>query len=332
MFMLSMQLLNCILLGNCNLIGRFLAFLIIAHLALWSSTALGQDAPAVGSTFQDCPTCPTMVVITPGSFSMGMSASDKEPEINSEYFGWRRGIRTFAGRATPVHQVTIDKAFAIGKFEITKAEYSAYIKDTNYNPGTHCTFHRGDHYIWSGGAGWDQVGFPQSDRDPVVCVSWADITGYLNWLNKKSDPTNRWRGLGPYRLLTEDEWEYAARGGAATARWWGTLLGSGNANCRGCSDHDLESTRPVEVSPVNPFGVGDALGNVWQVVADCWHETYNGSISSDAAWTIEHCNSHVIRGGSWGSEPYAIRSASRGFGNDNEPSNDIGFRVAKTIQ
>jgi formylglycine-generating enzyme required for sulfatase activity len=114
---------------------------------------------------------------------------------------------------------------------------------------------------------------------PVINISWDDAQQYAAWLCMMTDR--------PYRLLTEAEWEYAARAGSTTAYFWGDEIGKGNANCNGCgSQWDNRQTSPVESFKPNAFGLYDMAGNVWQWVEDCRHEDYNNGAPIDgSAWT-----------------------------------------------
>ena len=120
---------------------------------------------------------------------------------------------------------------------------------------------------------------------------------------------------GPYRLPTEAEWEYAARGGTTTSRWWGDALGHGNANCNGCgSEWDYHTLADVDAFASNPFGLYGMLGNAWQWTEDCWHPSYVGAPANGSAWTEKDCERHVLRGGSWDNLPVFVRSAARNAG------------------
>ena len=147
----------------------------------------------------------------------------------------------------PQHLVTISRPFAVGKYEVTFDEWSACVGDGG------CVRRPRD---WGWGRG---------DR-PVIDVSWDDAQQYVRWLGARTG--------GDYRLLTEAEWEYAARGGTDTAYWWGARVGHGNANCDGCgSQWDGKETAPVGQFDPNPFGLYDTVGNVREWVEDCWHDS-----------------------------------------------------------
>jgi formylglycine-generating enzyme required for sulfatase activity len=135
----------------------------------------------------------------------------------------------------------------------------------------------------------------------------------------------------PYRLLTEAEWEYAARAGTTTAYYWGDGIGKGNANCNDCgSQWDSRQTSPVGSFKPNAFGLYDMAGNVWQWVQDCYHGDYKEAPTDGSAWTSGHCN-RVVRGGSWGSGPRGLRSAGRGGNAADGRVNSLGFRVGRTL-
>jgi formylglycine-generating enzyme required for sulfatase activity len=180
----------------------------------------------------------------------------------------------------PIHRATI-KPFAISKFPITNREWKECVaaKACDYVP----------------------VG---NDDAPVANVSWNDARQFVEWLSKVT--------LKEYRLPSEAEWEYAARGGTQTKYWWGDQLRSDLANCKGCATA-YDSTQPLKVGSFrpNPFGLHDMGGNVDQWVEDCWHKDYQGAPIDGSAWIDKNCASHVIRSGSWKNDANYVRPASR---------------------
>ena len=141
---------------------------------------------------------------------------------------------------------------------------------------------------------------------------------------------------GGYRLPSEAEWEYAARAGTTTARWWGEQVGVAKANCHGCgSQWDNNLIAPVGSFGPNPFGLFDVLGNVWEWTADCWNENYRGAPVDGSVWTAGDCAKRVMRGGSWSNIPVFVRSAARSRGDrsggDFDYSSYVGFRVALSL-
>ena len=284
-----------------------------------------------GATFRDCPNCPEMVVIPDGSFLMGSSAADTTRDYAAmsaleRFFG-----RRYLDEEHPQHRVYISHAFALGKYLVTRGEFAAFVLATGYASAGGCTFYQPAGYRYHADGNWQNPGFPQTNRDPVVCVSWRDAQAYVHWLNVKlQERTGSEDRL--YRLPSEAEWEYAARAGQQTARWWGNDVDTNNADCNGCGSRwDGIGTAPVGSFRANQFGLYDVLGNAGEWAEDCWHVNYDGAPIDETAWATGDCKSRVARGHDWSSEPFTLRSADRiGLGADRE-YNEIGFRVAKTL-
>jgi formylglycine-generating enzyme required for sulfatase activity len=206
----------------------------------------------------------------------------------------------------PQHRVVIATPFAVSRFTVTFDEWDACVTLGG------CTHQPGDQN-WGRG-----------DR-PVINVSWEDARQYLKWLSERVGK--------PYRLLSEAEFEYAARGGSTTVYRWGDKLGVNNANCDGCgSQWDNKQTAPVGSFAVNAFGLFDMQGNVWQWCEDVWHERYDGAPSDGSPWSQGgDPNRRVIRGGAWDTFPRLLRSANRNWFSTNYRSLNRGFRVARTL-
>lgn len=216
------------------------------------------------------------------------------------------GVGYFSEKS--IRTVRIDYVFAVGKFEVTFDEWTACVS------GGGCNGYRPD-----------DLGWGRSDR-PVVHVSWQDAKTYVRWLSRKTGKT--------YRLLSEAEWEYAARATSRTMFPWGDLVSSGYANCDGCgSVWDDNLTAPVGSFAPNAFGLHDMHGNVYEWVEDCWHSDYEGAPSDGSAWTSGGvCQVRILRGGSYDDTPALVRSANR----DGNISSDrynlfSGIRVARTL-
>ncbi len=279
--------------------------------ALRRRPAVEETRNVPAREFRDCPKCPEMVVVPAGRFTMG-SPSRESGRFDSE---------------GPQHVVSL-RAFALGKYPVTEEEFTLFLAATGYQPAP-CN--RLLDKTWrSPGNG---IVFPpgQADlpRQPAVCVNWNDVQVYIAWLNKTA-------ASGAYRLPSEAEWEYAARAGTVTARWWGEPIGVGNANCQGCgSAWDNTLIAPVGSFPPNAFGIFDVLGNTWQWLADCWNENYAGAPSDGSAWLTGDCTRRVMRGGSWSNLPVFVRSAARSRGDaggtDFDYSSYVGFRLAKSL-
>jgi formylglycine-generating enzyme required for sulfatase activity/class 3 adenylate cyclase len=197
----------------------------------------------------------------------------------------------------PIHQVAI-KPFAIGKYPVTVREWNQCAADK-------------------------ACGFVAQGKDdaPVTNVSWTDAKTYVAWLAKASKKA--------YRLPTEAEWEYAARGGTQTRYWWGDQLQPGMANCKGCTDIPA-ADQPVKVGSLkpNPFGLYDMGGGVDQWMEDCGHKNYQGAPTDGSAWVENDCVSHVLRSGSWKNDAHYARPANRDSYDTNVRYPTHGFRVA----
>jgi formylglycine-generating enzyme required for sulfatase activity len=330
-----------------DLLKHRIAALIVASIlcAGWASQGwAAMNAGDAGQSFRDCSQCPTMVVVPSGRFSMGSSPAEGAQLINSvsahasvfdRFFFWTREalVRRDVGRAQPQHTVTIAEPFAIGKYPVTRAEFAAFVRETGYSMRSGACFDANRHFRKLPKAGWQSPGFLQTDRDPVLCVSWTDAQAYVAWLNTKaSDRTPNSKLGGPYSLPTEAEFEYAARAGTRTAYWWGEGVGSDNADCNGCGSRwDNEKTAPVGSFQANPFHLYDMLGNVWEWMADCWNANYTGAPTDGRAWTAGNCSKRVVRAGSWTGEPWSVRSATRGRFDIDDSGNIIGFRVVRNL-
>ena len=179
---------------------------------------------------------------------------------------------------------------------------------------------------------WRNVGFAQADNHPVVCVSWNDAQAYIAWLNQSSGQT--------YRLLSEAEREYAARGGTQTAFWWGDSINTAQANYAGTGPsyngspkgEYRQATEPVNSFSPNPFGLYNVHGNVWEWTQDCWSANYyTGAPTDGSAWTTGDCRYRVLRGGSWIGNPAVLRSAIRGRDTPDLRNVSGGLRLARTL-
>jgi formylglycine-generating enzyme required for sulfatase activity len=317
--------------------------LTLCCLIVAANRSAAQDVQP-GKTFRDCPDCPEMVVIPAGSFLMGSSEADTVRDFaavpRSDNLGLLKAIlqtpegmaKKAMAREHPQHPVTIAKKFGLGVYPVTRREYSVFVKETGYSPRGGCT-----HFLLRGysraSVSWQDPGFTQTDRDPVVCVGWQDAKAYVGWLNNKARNPGATGSDGPYRLPSEAEWEYAARAGTETARWWGDAIGTANANCRDCRNpSSIEGqTTPVDHFRPNPFGLYDMLGNVFEHTADCFHENYVGAPSDGHPWVDAHCSEVTFRGGDWGSDAWVLRSAHRSGSEKSTKANGNGFRIAKTL-
>ena len=244
----------------------------------------------------------------------------------------RSYARSYMAAEHPQHTVHIGQSFALARYPVTRGEFAVFVQETGYPTIGGCSVSVLSLYRRLPDATWRNPSFFQSDRDPVVCVNWQDVQAYILWLNKQSRSSATENGGGLYRLPGESEWQYAARAGQRTARWWGNDIEWNNAVCNGCgSKWDNNRTAPVGSFRPNGFGLYDMLGNVWQWTADCWNASYYGVPLDGRSWLNGDCDKRVQRGGAWNGASWTIRSATRTGANVNTRINERGFRVAKTL-
>lgn len=300
-----------------------LAVMIVALVAA-PAAAARQRSP--GESFRDFRAAPVMIVVPAGSVTLGSSDAETTREGRpSAVAAWER----------PQRAVTFDRPFAVGKYHVTRREFAAFVSET-HRAMAGCVIAKDGK--WSDGPvaanSYADVGQPQRDDEPAVCVNWADANAYADWLSRKSG--------AHYRLMTEAEWEYAARGGTRTARWWGDETASICNRVNGgdksyaammpadktanlaCSD-GFAFTNPVGHFPPNPFGLHDMLGNAWQWVADCFMPV------PGSAQPTGECKARSIRGGSWHSGVASVRAATRFSLPPDMRSSSLGFRVMREM-
>ena len=258
--------------------------------------------PGSGRTesFKDCPQCPDMVVVPAGQFKLGspsreaQRAPDEGPQLN----------------------VRIAKPFAVGKLEVTFAEWDACVADGG------CNAYKPSDQEWGRG------------KHPVINVSWFDARAYTAWLSRKTKK--------PYRLLSEAEWEYVARARSSAAYWWGNTVKNGQANfdrtsARGSQQPGtpLRRTMPAMSFKPNAWGLYETHGNVWEWVADCWYEKYSAAFKAERLQGKpalgSDCKMRVMRGGAWNSPASSLRSANRARFVARNRYFNLGFRVARTL-
>jgi formylglycine-generating enzyme required for sulfatase activity len=300
--------------------------------------AVAAQSLAPGQVFRDCADCPEMVVIPAGEVTLGSPADETVRERLPERLAARERIR---------HRVTFATPFAVGRFEVTKGQYAQFVAATGYSGARGC-------YVWNFATldwvndtdkSWRNPGFAQGDDEPVVCVSWADADVYVSWLSRQTGKA--------YRLLSEAEWEYAARAGSDTARYWGEgrdqaceyanifdratarQLGGEQAladpeNFFACDDGHVFTARAGRFRP-NAFGLYDMIGNVWEWTADCFHPTYDGAPVDGSARLTGPCDYRTDRGAGWNFKPRIARAAFRGMPDPKRQDTDLGFRLARDL-
>jgi formylglycine-generating enzyme required for sulfatase activity/class 3 adenylate cyclase len=254
-----------------------------------------QPAPSVAPAAKQATPQPQLAA--PGKPATQLSSALREPEMNM-----LRGGSFIMGSndditEKPTHQVTI-KPFAISRYPISVREWNE------------CAEAKACALVATG-----------KDDAPVTNVSWSDAKQFVAWLAGATRKT--------YRLPSEAEWEYAARGGTQTRYWWGDQLQPGMANCKNCANA-ATAEEPIKVGSLtpNPFGLYDMGGGVDQWVEDCWHKNYQGAPSDGSPWVESDCTSHVIRSGSWKNDARYVRPANRDSYDTNVRYPTHGFRVA----
>lgn len=298
-------------------------FFLFVFLCLAAGSLAGAQPRPSDREFKECPECPAMVGIPAGRFVMG-SPANEPGRFDAE---------------GPQHIVTV-KAFAMAKTDVSSDEFLIFLRATGYRPKP-CNAMLGLGWHVPGRGLAYAPGDQEPPRWPAVCLDWKDAHAYLDWINARARAAHPELGArNPYRLPSEAEWEYAARGGTTTARWWGAEIGKNNANCNGCgSEFDRKLLAPVDAFAANPFGLYGVLGNAWQWVEDCWHDSYKGAPTDGTVWSGGDCTRHVLRGGSWDNVPLFVRAASRSSaandGDDIKVVSDYsslaGFRLARDL-
>ena len=266
---------------------------------------------------------PNMLLIAGGTLSMGCAT------------GWDDVPGGCRPTEFPSHSVNI-KTFEMGQHEVTVGQFSKFVEETQYKTdaekqGKGCVHQdmnaAGHPFVMNSRLKWSQTGFDQNEHYPVTCVSWNDAQEYIAWLSSETKTK--------YRLPTEAEWEYAARGGKSTAYFWGSSASHDQANFSSVGGQDKWLfTSPVGSFPANKFALQDTAGNVWEWVQDCWHKTYHKAPKDGSAWEskCDDSNARVRRGGAWDGNVTGIRSAIRSSGGKFDRSNLYGFRVARDWQ
>jgi formylglycine-generating enzyme required for sulfatase activity len=247
---------------------------------------------------KDCADCPELVVIPAGSFTMGGTSGDD----------------------APAHTVTIRQAFAMGKTEITRGQFAAFVNATGYNAGDECFTYEGGKWEKRSGRNWRNSGLSQDDNHPVVCINWNDAKAYTEWLSRKTGKS--------YQLPTESQWEYTCRAGQQTEYCGGNNVAAVawyNANSG-------SNTHSVGQKQANAFGLYDMSGSVWEWTQDTYHANYNGAPNDGSEWQGDDAK-RVLRGGSWLYPPDCARSAYRfGYSSTLDTRHyGFGFRVSRTL-
>jgi formylglycine-generating enzyme required for sulfatase activity len=307
--------------------GAAKTFVALSSVATLFGCAITAQSELLGQReIRDCEACPTMVIVPSGIFTMGAEGGEEgRPE-------------------GPLRKIVISKPLALGKTEVTQAQFADFVRDTGYAPDAGCS-------------GWDKELQTIADRptadfrtpspgvvtepdEPVVCVSWRDAQAYARWLSSATGQ--------PYRLPTEAEWEYAARAGSATLYPWGddandacefanvydesTIVRATRFTPAKCSDGSAGVAR-VGSYRANAFGLHDMIGNVWEWTADCYRAPYPAQpLDGSAVESESPCERRSVRGGGWRTQMYRQRPTWRGRDPEDTRSDIFGFRVARDVQ
>lgn len=289
----------------------------------WSCSTVQRDVRSVETAvLKDCPDCPELVIIPAGTFIMGSPETEegRDPGENQ-------------------HPVTITKGFALAKYLVTKGEFRQFVDETGYDAmGTCFSIDAEGNPEESERYTWETPGFDQTDDEPVACVNAEDAEAYVSWLSKKTGKN--------YRLPTEAEFEYAARAGTVTARYWGESQDDGCAYANGIGyeskdvfygmmskcDDGFVYTSPVGTYKPNAFGLYDMLGNAWIWLADCWYDDYSDGPDNEEARTEQGCAERVMRGGSYISNYISLRASSRHKAEAERRFHNYGIRVARDLE
>lgn len=253
-------------------------------------------------SFRDCDDCPVMVVIPPGTTILQASA------------------------AASRRQVTVGRRYAIGKFEVTRAQFAAFVADTRRGQAGGCNISAEDG-VWrrDGEASWKRPGFEQTALHPAVCINWSDARAYAAWLSRRTGRR--------YRLPSEAEWVHAARAGTSTRYSWGDAMKPRMANCRQC-DTGLAApgTSRIGSFPANRMRLHDMLGNVGEWMLDCWAETLAALPRDGRPRARGACRRRVVRGGHWASPVRHLDFSTRRGALEDVRYTRFGFRLVREME
>lgn len=299
--------------------------ILFALLMLSSASVAAPLAP--GAVVKDCERCPELVVVPAGKFNMGTA----------------RGVRIANETGEiPAVQVTILQPFLLGRYEVTRAEFEVFARETSFWPKVTCR-------IWNHGRSryeedertWREPGVPSdpSAKHPVTCVSWDEAKAFVAWLAQKTGK--------PYRLPSAAEWEYAARAGSQDLYPWGPDAGGG---CKFANLYDISARRatpqawrhapcvdgfasiaPVGSLAANKFDLFDMIGNVAEWTEDCATRSHIGRPGDGRPWKWVGCARVIQRGGGGFTSTEQARPGYHGDAAPGDHSDFGGFRVARDL-
>lgn len=260
------------------------------------------ETTAASKTIKDCDFCPPLVEVPPGTARLG-SESDEPGHVPNE---------------APVRYLEITRPLLVSQTEITVQQFEHFVTASGHSPARQCVVGgrlKDDH-------DYTDPGYPIHPNLPVTCVSWFDAKAYANWLGSMTGKA--------YRLLSEAEWEHAARGSGSGPYAAGDTIGIHAA----AFDDDVHETLagPLAVGshPPNAFNLYDMAGNVWELVEDCWSESHKDvALDGRPILTGGDCRFRVMKGGAWYNEMALLRPANRWANPARTAGNGVGFRVVR---
>jgi formylglycine-generating enzyme required for sulfatase activity/class 3 adenylate cyclase len=277
--------------------------------------AAAEQALKPGDRFKECETCPEMIVIPRGEFTMGSNSSQPGHEPDE----------------APARKVVIGRTIAVARHATTVSEFATFVAVTGYRPGAGCRVFENGQWVERAELSFRNPGFQQVADHPAACVNWNDATAFADWMTARMNAI--------YRLPTEAEREYFTRAGTTTAFWWGNDIDPSRASydwshvfAGSPRAQPKPGTHPVDAFKPNPWGLMQVHGNVSEWVEDCWNDSYRGAPADGSAWTTGDCKRRVLRGGSWGYVPKDLRSAYREGATSTNRNFNFGFRLVRVLK
>jgi len=297
----------------------FSALFLTAILATIMSAGSVQSSEPASPPALGCADCLELQIIQPSSFVMGSDTQGRQMGPDE----------------LPAVEVTIANPFTMGVTQVTRAQFSVFAEATGHSPRLGCWTYTQYGWAQDQTANWRNPGFPQSETDPVVCVSLEDATAFLAWASARDEKQ--------YRLPSEAEWHLASGANLPTP-FWGTQydicdfgnvpdLTSKNKTAKAgepCSDGALY-TAPVASYKPNPNGLFDMIGNAWEWTADCWTGSYEGLPTDGSPLLDPGCTEHALRGHSWTDAPGPVRPQTRYSLSPVARQSIVGFRIAADV-
>ncbi|HEY0911608.1 MAG TPA: SUMF1/EgtB/PvdO family nonheme iron enzyme, partial [Bradyrhizobium sp.] len=307
--------------------GTVLRSATLAPRAMGALSASEECALKPKDVFRECENCPEMVMVPAGEVLMGSDRNDIDNGIAAANEG-------------PQHKAIIRQPIAVGRFEVTRDQYAAFVKSTGYKSGDRCFTFENNMPQERADRSFLNPGYAQDGNHPAVCVSWVNAKAYVGWLSQLTGKS--------YRLLSEAEFEYVARAGGSSrygssndpaelckfangadqsAKAAGLPANSPFMNCK----DGYPFTAPVGSFAASAFGLYDVIGNVWEWTEDCFYGDYASARLESASRSAEVCSSRTVRGGDWFSTEASLRPAVRAKADADAHHDDIGFRVIRTL-